>query len=399
MHNDSKLIRFVLFSPLFLLLFIIIPGTVILSRLINVHLPFTITLNMLLGNNICLLICLIVRLQRYLSGLRHGIRYGDNLPRRAASVELERTCALVSGELSHAGYHFAPDGSYGEKHNLGYLGTTLIYGGLVVMLFFGVWDNLRQFSGTVIKGPGKVIDLSTADRYYHLVTGPLASPAGIPLLKVTKQIFPDTTYPLGATEIGLYDKEGKRVGGAFIDANKGPYRFGGYDIYLNNLLVDLALTIKTKGSDVNNIFDDAVKLMPLYGRKVDDFILYGTFTTPAGDDGEAWFDPTHNIFRIALTHGGKKVLETDYAYQVYREKAAGDFVVSILGSGQWSEIHVVRRRHMVLMIAGGVIAAFGMLMRLLFRPQRVWIEETGIGCRARFVGGETKGLLMVEGNG
>jgi hypothetical protein len=348
---------------------------------------------MLLGNNICLLICLVVRLQRNLAGLRRGIRYGVELPRRAASVELERSCVQVREDLTSAGFHFDAVGSYGEKRDLGYLGTTLIYGGLVVMLFFGVWDNLRQFSGTVIKGPGAAIDLSKADKYYHLITGPLASPAGVPLLKVTKQVFPDNTYPFGATEIGLYGKDRKWVGGAFIDANKGPYRFGGYDIYLNRLLVDLALTIRTKGSVENNIFDDAVKLMPLYGNKVDDFIMYGTFTTPAGDDGEVWFDPTHNIFRITLTHGGQKVIETDYAYQVYREKEAGNFVVSIMGSGQWSEIHVVRRRHMVLIIAGGVLAVLGLLLRVLFRPQRVWLEETAAGCRVHSVGGETEKLI------
>ncbi len=128
-------------------------------------------------------------------------------------------------------------------------------------------------------------------------------------------------------------------------------------------------------------------MRPLYGNKAGDFTLYGTFSTPAGDDGEAWYDPAHNIFRIALTSKGKKLFETDYKFQAYREKAEGNYVVSILGMGHWSEIHVVRRRHMFLVIAGGVIAALGLLMRLLFRPQRVWLEDSvGGGCRVRFVG-------------
>ena len=397
MQSNSRLTGFVLRSPFFLILFLIIPGALILSRLLHFHLPFTMTTNLLLGNNIFMLIALLTRLQHYLAGLRRGTRYGADLPRHAASLDIERPCARVREELAGAGFRFDGDGSYGEKRDPGYLGTTLLYGGLVAMLSFGIWDNLRQFSGTVIKGPGAAIDLSQADKYYHLIAGPLASPAGVPLLKVTKQVFPDTNYPLGATEIMLYARDGKKVGGAFIDANKDPYRFNGYDIYLNSLLVDCALTIKTRGSDANNIFDDAVKLMPLYGNKVGDFTLYGTFTTPAGDDGEAFYDPTHNVFRIALTHGGKKVLETDFEFQKYRQKEAGDHVVSILGMGHWSEIHVVRRRNMFLIVVGAIIAAIGLVMRIFFRPQRVWLKEAGEGCRVRFVGSETKRLLQAEG--
>jgi len=301
-------------------------------------------------------------------------------------VELERSCTQVTEELSRAGFSFEASGCYGEKRNVASLGTTLIYAGLVLMLSFGLWDNLRQFSGTIIKGPGTAIDLSQPSKYYHLITGPLASPAGLPFLKVLNQEFPGGTYPFGATEIGLYARDAKRIGGAFIDANKGPYNFSGYDYYLNSLLVDCALTIKTKGSFENNVFDEAVKLRPLYDKKVGDFTLYGTYSTPAGDEGEAWFDPAHNIFKISLAHDGKKLLDTDFAFQMYREKEAGNYVVSILGSGHWSELHVVRRRHMPLIIAGCVIAVVGLLMRILFRPQRVWLEENGDGCRARFVG-------------
>ena len=386
MQKKSKFFRFLLLSPYFPLLFLLLPGILILGRLFHLRLPVDVPLNLLLANNICLLGALGTRLWHYGAGLRREIRYGGELPRRAPALEPGCSGLRVREVLAAAGFHFLGEGMYGEKHNPGYLGTALIYGGLFFLLLIGTWDNLRQFSGTLIKGPGIALDLSKADKYYHLITGPLASPAGFPSLKVTKQVFPDSTYPYGASEIKLYSRNGKYLDGAFIDAAKGPYRYGGYDIYVARLLADIALTIKTKGSEENNVFDDAVKLWPLYDKKVGDFSLRGEFATPAGDDGDVLYDPVHDVFKITLTHKGKAVVSTDYTFQAYREKEEGNFVVSVQGMGHWTEIHIVRRRHMPLMLIGAVVAALGVLLRIFFRPQRVWLEEGEQGCRIRYVG-------------
>jgi hypothetical protein len=384
-------------SPWFIVLFLLLPGSLILSRVFHFHLAFSITTNMLVGNNICLLAALAARLLRYLARLRCGIRYGADPATRVEVLEVGRGADRVRADLTGAGYQFDAAGSYGEKRDIGYLGTTLVYGGLVLLLATGVWDNLRQFSGTVIKGPGAPFDLSREDKYFNLITGPLSSLSGFPLLKVTKQVFPGKEYPLGATGISLYSRDGKKVGEGFIDAAKGPYRFGGYDIYLARLLADFALTVKTRGSLENNVFDDAVKVFPLYDKKVGDFSLYGTFATPAGDDGEAYLDPINDIFRISLSRTGKKLFETDFKFQGgYRDKEEGNYVVSILGMGQWSEIHVVRRRHMDLIWAGAIITVLGLLLRTFIGSQRVWLEETAEGCRVRFVGGEDVKRLRTE---
>jgi len=386
MSLKSKVAQFTLSSPWFPALFVILPGLVIFSIILHIRLPFSITTNVFIGNNICLLVVIAIRLLHRLAQLRCNCRYGDSLPRRAKTLSPGQSAYQLRDELAGAGYQFDAAGSYGEKRDLGYLGTALIYAGLAVMLCVGTWDNLRQFSGTVIKGPGAPLDLSHEDKYYNLIAGPLASPSGFPLLKVIKQIFPGKDYPQGAAGISLCSRKGEKVGEAFIDAAKGPYAFGGYDIYLARTLADFALTIRTRGSVVNNVFDDAVKVFPLHG-KVGDFSLHGTYTTPLGDDGDAYFDPAHEVFRISLSHAGQKMFETDFKFQGgYREKEAGKFVVSILGMGNWSELHVVRRRHMAIIAAGAVLAALGLLARLAFRPQRVWLEEKPEGCRVRFVG-------------
>ena len=393
MQRNSKLIRFVFVSPPFLLLFAIIPGMLIFSRFFHLHLPFSMSTKMLLANNIFLLMCLATRLYYYLTGLRRPIRYGSEPCIKGPSIDLTRSTAQVRGDLAAAGFCFDAEQNYGEKHNSGHLGVTLVYGGLCLMLLTGVWDNLRQFSGTVLKGSGKPVELSVRDDYYHLIAGPLASPAGLPLMKVLKQTFPNSQLPLGSSEIALYAKDGKRVGGATLVPGEAPYRYKEFEIYTGRLAVDYALTLRTKDSANNNVFDDAVKLYQLPATK-DGFTHYGTFTTPAGDEGETWYDPVKNTFRIVLARNGKKIIDTDFIFQAYREKLEGDYVIGVKGMGHWSEIHIVGRRHMPLIIASGIVALIGVLMRMLFRPQRVWLKETPEGCRVRVVG---KNPLKVEG--
>jgi cytochrome c biogenesis protein ResB len=162
------------------------------------------------------------------------------------------------------------------------------------------------------------------------------------------------------------------------------------------------LSIKTKDKDNRDvtIFYDAVKLSPLW-KKVEDYSFYGTFTDRASLNGELFYNPERNTFKVSVTREGKKVLETEYPFQVVTHKVEGDYDLSFIAVGRWAEIHVVHRRHMAMLLVGGIIAALGLIMRGAFRPQRIWLEETADGCRARAVGRDTKKRLkemQAEGN-
>ena len=65
--------------------------------------------------------------------------------------------------------------------------------------------------------------------------------------------------------------------------------------------------------------------------------------------------------------------------------------------GVWSEIYIVHRRHIPVIFFGGVVVFIGLLMRIIFRPQRVWLEEAPDGCVLRSVGKDAEGRLKVEG--
>ena len=392
MRNESKLLRFLLRSPFPLVIFFIIPAALVSSNLLHFPLPFRLTRQMLLYNNVALLLFLGARALAYLYGLRRKIRYGAGARPAAAIQGQARPAAQLRERLAGAGFQLSDDGSYAEKPDRGYLGTLLIYAGLFLVLFIGTWENMTQFSGTLLHGIGIPADISKRGSYFPLLAGPMASPAGLPKLEVTKQVFASSTYPKGASDIVLWSKEGKPLGNATLVGSGDPYRHKGYDIYLAKQLVDVALHLKDKQNPDKTMYYDSVKLSPLW-KKEGDYSMYGTFTVPGGLEGEAFYNPDRKAFKFTLVKEGKQVVDTEYVLYQYRSKEAGPYIMSLDALGNWSEIHVVRRRHMELLWVGGVIALIGLALRIAYRPQRVWLEEAPEGARVWTAGSEAKRLV------
>ena len=97
------------------------------------------------------------------------------------------------------GLSFAADGAYGEKRELGYLGTTGMYTGLLILLAVGCWDNLRQFSGVLLDGMGSATSLNKLESYRHISKGPLAHFRRLCReCRSPTNTFQDSTYPMGA---------------------------------------------------------------------------------------------------------------------------------------------------------------------------------------------------------
>ena len=394
MSTNSKQRNFLLRSPLALVIFFIIPVALVLSTTLHFPLPFRITTRMLLLNNIALLLAIAVRVFYYLSGLRRPLRYGEATRPTAGELAPARPAAQIRDELTRGGFSWSSDGSYAEKHDRGWLGTTLVYCGLFLILFVGTYENLSQFSGTLLHGIGMPANLGSSGAYFPLLRGPLASPAGLPRLEVTKQIFASSAYPKGASDIVLLSKEGKTLGSTtLVGGGAEPYQYKGYDIFLSKQLVDVALNIRSKADPNKIIYSDSVKFSPLW-KKEGDYSMYATFRTPEGHDGEGFYNPDKKELKFILTREGKKVLDTEYILHQYRKKDVGDFTISIDAMGNWSEIHVVRRRHMELLWVGGIFALIGLIMRAAFRPQRIWLQDAPEGCRMWVVG---KNPLRDEG--
>jgi hypothetical protein len=389
MKAESKFFRVILVSPWFLLIFFAIPLVVVLSLLLHVQLPFA-GPKPLLVNNIFFALFVAFRLVRYLAGSGKTLRYGSFSDRPGQSITLAHPASAIREALVTSGFSFDAEGCYGEKRDSGYIGTTVLYGGLLIILTVGSWDNLRQFSGVLLDGMGPSTDLNKSKSYRHITKGPLASvPDSLPLMQIDNQILPDTTYPMGATEISFILTDGIAKKRLLIP--RVPVSYGDYDIYMAKLVFEPQIVIKSK--DQKTLFDEFVRLDPLV-QKRGVFSFYGLFHgTNLG--GGVYYQPEKSTMMVVMSNNEKKVV-ADMMFQVDQQVTKGDYTLSCAKMGQWSEIHVVRRRHKGLLVLGGIIAVVGLLMRIIIKPQRVWLEETANGSTIWVSDKETKKLLKIE---
>jgi hypothetical protein len=390
MKADSKFSRLILVSPWFLFLFLVIPILVILSLRFQVRVPL-VGPRLLLFNNICFAFLAACRLLRYLSVMSKKIRYGAGCCRPRQAVSIRQSADEARGVLSHAGYAFAADGGYGEMRDLGYLGTTILYGGLVVILAAGSWDNLQQFAGVLLDGVGPATKLNRVESYRALTMGPLAAkPESLPRMQIIKQFLPDETYPKGATDVVLIAENGKEL--RTILKPGDPVSYGAFEIYMAKLVFEPEIVIKSRDSRI--LFDDFVKLDPLV-QKRGAFSFYGLFQ---GVDlgGGVYYQPEKSLLMVVISSGVKKVV-ADMVFQADQQVTQGEYILSCAKMGEWSEIHVVHRRHKGVQVAGGIMAIIGLLLRVAFRPQRVWLEETAAGSTIRSSGKEAMRLLRDGG--
>jgi hypothetical protein len=283
--------------------------------------------------------------------------------------------AEVRSLLGKAGYSFDVDGRYGEQRDIGYLGTTVMYGGLLLLLAVGSWDNLRQFSGVLLDGIGPATSLNKVESYLRINKGTLAAtPVSLPKMQIISQSLPDNTYPKGVTEVALIAEDGKAQKVTLVPGT--PLSYGAFNISMTKLVFQPQIVIKDKDSGII-LFDDLVTLNPLV-QKRGVYSFYGLFQGPILGGG-VYYQPERNMLMLVISRGDEKIV-TDLAFQVDQQVVKGDYILSCAKMGQWSEIQVIHRRHKELLLIGGVLAITGLLLRIAIRPQRVWLEEAPEGC-------------------
>lgn len=374
----------VLISPFLPIICLTIFALFILAQFIHVPLISSLGPTILTVSNLLLLLIIALRFFWYIRRLRHDLRYDADRRPRNSGVALNRPVEQVRTDLVDVGYHLNLDGRYGEKRNLAYLGITLLYGGLLLALLIGTFDYLRQYSGAVFQGVGVPMDLSDRRGYFSVTKGLLASTSGLPQMAIKKQILPNEEWPKGATEIALLAKDRSVLATGTVGARGGkPLRFRGYEYHFNRFLYDVMFAIKNSNGYTE--FDNMIKMQPMDHPE-------GEYTYSSRFKGEryrwiALFDPKREALKlVALDKKGNQVVDGVIAFQKEPTKKIGDFDVQFSAMSHWSEIHIVRTRHMVLLVIGLLIAAAGGLMRLAYRPQRIWLVETPEGCRVWMVG-------------
>ena len=162
----------------------------------------------------------------------------------------------------------------------------------------------------------------------------------------------------------------------------------GLDRCQGNLVFQPQIVIKNKDSIA--LFDGFVELDPLV-QKRGVYSFYGIFQGPILGGG-VYYQPEKSTLMIVFSNGGNKNV-ADMTFQVDQQVVQGEYVLSCPKMGQWTEIQVVHRRHLALLLFGGVIGIIGLLLRVVIRPQRVWLEDGADGCKVIVAGKTAKNLL------
>lgn len=387
--------KFIFESPVFLGLFFVLPVLFVLSRFVGVFriIPFNITL--LLVNFVALLLIIALRFIWNLKRLRRDLRY-DAASRPGSDGEtIPRPVGQIRKKLAEAGFRFSAEGEYGEKRNPALLGATVFFGGLLLALLVGTLDYARQYSNVVLLSVGN--PMQQGDSGYLLGRGFIASTSDMPQLQVKKQILPDKEWRHGATEIVLLNKNKVELARKTITWGGEPLKYGGFEYHMGRFLYDAGLTIVTKSGYLE--FANYIRLQP--NPKLEAPYTHATAFKGEADKKrgiwKAMYDPRRKALRLTLKDKDATLADGEIIFQKDIKKEIGGFVVEMNGMGNWSELHVVRSRHMFLVIFGAVIALLGGLSMLFFRPQRVWLEEAPEGSRVWAVGEETKRLMRDEG--
>jgi hypothetical protein len=359
--------KLMLTSPWFLLIFLVIPFYIVVGIKLHLH----VSGDLLLANNACFLLLVAVRLIWYALRLGRDIRYGaDYRPPRNLDT-LVRPIE-TKPELAAAGYRFDAQGSYGEKRDLGFPGTTLLYAGLLLLLFFGTYDYLREYSIMVRTGVGEPMPLDGKGLAGQFEAGGLAATSSLPQLQVKSQILPNAQWPQGATEIALIDKDHKELATGTIAPGK-PFRYGGLDFHMIRFIFDTLIVIR-EGKSI--VYESFVKLLPLPVKKGEFSYFGGLANKDSGAvKGGAWLNPEKRSVLVEATLDGKKLVDTQLELWGENKKVQGKYLASLEGIAQWSEIRVARGRHRSMLMIGAALALLGVVMRLVFRPKRVWLNE------------------------
>ena len=390
--KKSGLQRFFLNSPWLLLIFIVLFAFCIYAEYARLPVPRYLPSprRMILVSNFCFLLVIALRFFSQIARLSRDQRY-DAADRPASDPALsDASLETLRSQLGAAGFRLDKSG-YGEKRGFSLAATTIIYGGILLALLAGTYDNMRSFSGVFFQGEGAPSPLDDPSLYFNLSNGPLASVKGMPKLQVRKLIYSSPEYPKGAVEIALYGKENKAVAQATVAKDGEPLSYGGLQYHLGRFLADVPVLIATDNMHLE--FEDTLKVQPLDPPQ-------GKYTYYASFKGKRllWdvlYDPAGKSIRFLGGKGGKNVIDGVYVFGRDTAVQMGPYIAKVPFLTEWTEIHVIRPRHMYLVYFGVAIAVIGILLRLLFHPQRVWLEEAPQGCRVWAVGQESKRLLKL----
>jgi hypothetical protein len=125
--------------------------------------------------------------------------------------------------------------------------------------------------------------------------------------------------------------------------------------------------IKTANGHVE--FDDMIKMQPM--AHPNGSYAYASRFKGVRYRWNAQFDPERKALRlVALDPKGAPIVDGVIVFQREPTKEMDGFAVQFSALSHWSQLHVVRTRHLYLLAFGLLVAVAGGLLRLIYCRRR-----------------------------
>jgi hypothetical protein len=292
------------------------------------------------------------------------------------------TVACPSGEVSlihtlaQQGYRLNSAGTYAEKSQVSRIGRAGVLVSAALLMLVGSYDNLCQFSGVIMLGPGEPVALNNPATYTVYTKGPLMCFSALPYkLKGLERFFPDATFPLGAAQIRLLSLDNRTVWEDRLLALGRVHEYGGFRYSMHALEYDVWLIVTTLDNHV--LYSDWIHFYPL-DKPVGGYSHRGRLKKDLLNDvdGTALFNQVNDGLKLEIRYKQEQIT-AELGEAPNQVKTVGKYVIKNEGIGRWSQIRIMRTRQTPLMTGmAGVFLLSGFVA--VFAPKRrAWLRGDG----------------------
>lgn len=277
--------------------------------------------------------------------------------------------------LLQRGYRPNRANTYAERGTVRRIALAGLLASAALLMLVGSYDNLFQFSGVVMLGPGEPVPLNKPATYTVYTKGPLMRFSSLPYkLKGVERFFPDATFPFGAAQIRLLTLDNRTLWDDSLQALGKVHEYDGFRFSMHALEYDVWLILTTTDNHV--LYTDWIHFYPL-DKPVDGYSHRGRLKRDVLNDvdGTALFNQVNDGLKVELRYK-KERITAELGEAPDHVRRIGNYILKNEGIGRWSQIRVMRTRHTPLMaFLGGMLVLAGG-MAIVAPRRRVWLSQS-----------------------
>lgn len=302
---------------------------------------------------------------------------------------IEQSLAIAGRELRKEGFRVMAEGAdalAAIKNRLSPIGFLLFHYSFLLCLIGGALIFYTRFSGKLPLTEGQAFkgDIKQFRVVEREPRGMKKLPQlGLELDKVRPRYDKGVPSALDAEVLVYYDGVEKREA---MDVNE-PIRRGPYSILVDDLGV--SPLVEMSGPD-GQVVDSAYVALNVFGGEKDSFklnderynftvLFYPDYAIEDGLEISRSPELNNPVFHFLIQREGAAVY--DGTVRVGQEVSFDTFTVRVMDIRYWVEFIVVREYGVIPLIAGFIMVAMGLVMRLVFYQKRlnVLVESRGAG--------------------